>query len=492
VDAFARRPRDTQRAAPGPAARTGQEPADEPSGPASILRLQPAVGNRALAQLLQARPTGSSARSPVGAPTVQRRPSAADRRRRRRASALKAADARALLEASLPFAMGHLDGGELDRMQRVLDAAVVNPAVRKEADDLYRRSVIAQSGSVVNRDPGMVRRADEMMENAVPVSEADKRIRLDFASLLSPDALTPRTDNPDEVAYLARVRATLAARGVWLRFEPKLVRDPDDPSRWIVDPRSFTAWLSMGPDGGAIPTETGEITRESLVGTTAIGAGYYERVDQGPTQSALDHEVKRLLGDIESGVEQHNMLAQIRRDAFPGVTEAADLLGGADFPDRSMWDQPHQLVLRAMEMNVGGNVSGSQAFLVAAAIVTRNAARLLAAYIDDTSSGAERAVKVLKVAKAAGEVAQAGLAIAGGVGLVRGAAGMAGKAGAAAVAGDAEAAGAELARRYAARNGLHAGELAEVEWVPQPRGSIGGGVKPGGSSGAGTGWNKWP
>jgi hypothetical protein len=228
-----------------------------------------------------------------------------------------------------------------------------------------------------------------------------------------------------------------------------------------------------------------------LLGTTAIGAGYYERVDQGPTQSALDHEIQRLLGDIESGVDQHNMLAKIRRDAFPGVAEAADLLGGADFPDRSIWDQPHKLVLRAMEMNVGGNISGSQAFLVAAAILTRNAARLLADYIEDTSTGVERAVTVLKVARTAGEVAEVGLAVTGVVGLARGAVGLAGGAGAGAVASDVDVAAEQLARRYAAQNGIHAEELSEVRYVPQPRGSVGGGVKPGGSSGAGTGWHKW-
>jgi hypothetical protein len=491
VDTFARRPRGPQQTPSIMAAVAARGQASQPPEISRILRLQLLAGNRAVIQMLQARPAGDAARNGTVGMPVQRRPSAADRRRRSRATALKAADARALLQASLPFALEHMSAEEVGQMQRVLDAAVVNPEVRKEADELHRRSVIAQSGSHVNRDPAMVRRAEEATENLVPISESDKRIRLDFESLLSSDALTPRTDNADEGAYLARVRQTLAAKGAWLRFEPKLVRDPEDPSRHIIDPRAFEAWLSLGPDGDAIPTKSGELTRDALIGTTAIGAGYYERVDQGPAQSALDHEIQRLLGDIESGVDQHNMLAKIRRDAFPGVAEAADLLGGADFPDRSIWDEPHKLVLRAMEMNVGGNVSGSQAFLVAAAILTRNAARLLADYIDDTSTGVERAVTVLKVAKTAGEVAEVGLAVTGVVGLARGAVGLAGGAGAGAVASDIDVAAEQLARRYAAANGIHAEELSDVRWVSQPRGSVGGGVKPGGSSGAGTGWHKW-
>ena len=34
-------------------------------------------------------------------------------------------------------------------------------------------------------------------------------------------------------------------------------------------------------------------------------------------------------------------------------------------------------------------------------------------------------------------------------------------------------------------------DLNKVKWVPQPKGSVAGGVKPGTSSGAGTGWHKW-
>ena len=67
--------------------------------------------------------------------------------RRQRAKALKAADARTLLKASLPFVLEHMTDEQVQQMQRVLDAAVVNPDVQKEAEDLYRRSIVAQSGS---------------------------------------------------------------------------------------------------------------------------------------------------------------------------------------------------------------------------------------------------------------------------------------------------------------------------------------------------------
>jgi len=136
---------------------------------------------------------------------------------------------------------------------------------------------------------------------------------------------------------------------------------------------------------------------------------------------------------------------------------------------------------------VGGNVKASQAYLVTAAIITRNAANLLASYVEDTTSGAQRAVTVLKVAKTAGEVAEIGLAVTGVTGLVRGGMAIAGEAGAAEIDQAAE----RLVKRYVAENPEIAGDLNNVRWVPGPKGSVAGGIKPGTSSGAGTGWHRW-
>src|SRR5207248_6451766 len=127
----------------------------------------------------------------------------------------------------------------------------------------------------------------------------------------------------------------------------------------------------------------------ALLGTRELGAGYYQHVDRGRAQRALEREIQRLRGQIETGSEQHEMLRKIRHDAAVGVTEVSDLLGGADFPAESIWDQPDELVRRARDFNIGGNVKASQAYLVVAAIATRNAARLLADYVNDTGAGAE-------------------------------------------------------------------------------------------------------
>ncbi len=465
--------------------RSHAEAATDPRS-AKMLDLQRDAGNRAVLELLG----DKHGAGPGGAVAVQRKPSRKDQRRRARASRLNAADARRLLGEKLPYALARMSESQVDQIQKVFDASVVNPEVRAEAAAIDKKSVIAESGGYANRDPDLVEKAERVREQGlVPVDESDKRVRLDALALLAPDALTPRTDNPDEGAYLARVKATFESRGVYLRVAGKLVRDPEDPSRHIIDPRQFEAWLSLGPAGDAIPTQDGKITRDAIIGTTVLGAGYYEHVDQGPIQRAIDREVKRLRDAIQDGMAQHTILRKIRDDAFVGVAEISDLLGGADFPSFSAWDQPHKLLMRAMEFNVGGNVSGAQAFLVVAAVVTRNAARQLSDYIDDTSSGAERAVAVLKVAKRAGEVAEVGLALTGVGGLVKG--GMRLAAGEAVAADAVDVAADRLVKRYAAQNGISADELASVRYVRQPPGSIAGGVKPGSSSGAGTGWHKW-
>ena len=92
---------------------------------------------------------------------------------RQRAVALKAADARDLIKSSLPFALQQMSAAQIDRVQRVLDAFVVNPAVQKEAADLDRKSIKLQVGELVSRDEAIVRRADKVRADYIPVREAE-------------------------------------------------------------------------------------------------------------------------------------------------------------------------------------------------------------------------------------------------------------------------------------------------------------------------------
>lgn len=413
------------------------------------------------------------------APEVRPRPTAADRRRRDRATRLNAADARTVVGQTLPFVLARMSGGQLAQLQKVMDAAVVNPAVQAEAAAIDKKAIIAQSGNLVNRDPDLVEKAERLRErNLVGVSESDKRVQLDATALLSSDALTPRSDNPDEAAYLEQVASALATRGVWLRINQPWVKSPDDPGSWHPDPRVWECWLSLGPTGDTIPTRDGSLTREAVLGTSAVGAGYYRNVHQGPVATAMHNELNRLRREQDAGWAEHLYWLKARHAAGWFVTRTSDLLGGADFPDFDIWDGPHKLHLRAWDAWNSGSVAGAQAFLVLAAIATRNACQLVADFVEDTTNGAMRAVKILTVAKRAGQVAEVGLTLVGAGAVLRG-----GRAAGAAAATEVDVAAGQFLKEYSKKAGLAAEEISSVRYVRQPKGSIGGGVKGGHSSG---------
>ena len=143
--------------------------------------------------------------------------------------------------------------------------------------------------------------------------------------------------------------------------------------------------------------------------------------------------------------------------------------------------------MKASEANLGGDVIAAQVYLLAASHVVEYNAQLLADYIDKTVSGAETAVRVLRVAKAAGEVAEGVLLIAGvgaGVKMLRAAGGKA-------ISQEARYEAAEqLVKKYAKREGISEAELRTVRYVPQPKGTVLGNVKGGHSAGLGRGFQQ--
>ena len=255
-----------------------------------------------------------------------------------------------------------------------------------------------------------------------------------------------------------------------------------------MDPRTFRAWLCVGYDGDAIPTNDGQLDREELLGTVLFGAGYYDAVHRGPTQRSLDRQIAILTVEIDSGIAEHNRLI-MRKAKAPIVSGISDFVGGADLPDRSIWDYPQKMLLKALDMNKGGNVSKSPAYLVIAAIVTRNNANLLAQYADNSASGARPGDHRAQGCEDSrpGRRGRPGdhgrhrhrardCRVAGG-----------------AAAGDAavDAAAERMIAKHYAKDAEIMADLNKVKWVPQPKGSVAGGVKPGTSSGAGTGWHKY-
>lgn len=419
--------------------------------------------------------------------TRAERPAAADLRRRDRASRLHAADAQEVVTRTLPRVAAILTASQFATLQKAMDAAVVNPAVQAEYDELMKRAVIAQSGRLVSRDPDLVEKANRVWERGmVASSAADQRVRIDVSQLLTPDALTPRSDNPDEAGYLERIGAALSAEpGVWLRIHQPWVNTPDDPHHWRPDPRVWEAWLSFGPDGDKFPTSDGSLGREAITGNSRIGAGYYTKVHRGPVEQALDVETKRLSDAQDAGRQEHLRWSALRAETSWFVTTTADLLGGADFPDFDIWDPPHQVLMQAWALRNQGLTKGAMTMLGASAIVTEAAAATLAEFAERTALGAQRAVGVLSALSKAGEVADTILGLLG-----VGRALKALRAGVRKVlkrqatkkltAGELDEAATETLKQI--RN-VTEEELREVRHAPTPKGSIGGNRKGGHSSG---------
>jgi hypothetical protein len=434
---------------------------------------------------------GTSCRARTSSPHSVGHPSAAEVKRRKLATTLHAQNARDLLKAQLPVVLDNMSDEQIRQMQMVLDASVIDPAIEKEAKKYYTKAGVWTSQGYAIWDEGAKRKADRIMDGFIRVADWDSRIRLDYQKLMESNALKPATDNPDEATFFDSIKKTLDKRGVWLQYGAQLVRDPDDPSSHIVDPRTFSVWITLGQDGDKIPTKNGKLTRDALLETSELGLEYYMRVHLGPVQKALEREMARLDNQISTGQSQHISLRQ-ERSHSPIVATISDVLGGADFPDYSIWDPPFRMLLRAREMNIRGNISASRALVITAAILARTNAQVLADYVDKTTTGAGRAVTILKVAKVCGEIAGIVLMVTGVVAAAR--VGLAAAAeGGAGTASEVDVLAKKVVDKAIADNPELASDLGNVRWVRGPKGQIGGFVKGGHSSGlSGGGWQNWP
>jgi hypothetical protein len=402
-------------------------------------------------------------------------------RNRQKAKELGARDAEALI-ATVPSLAKLLSKQQIAQFQKVLDAAVLNPIYEEEHKKAFKDSVISRAGNLVLYDQTKKRKAYGILAKRVRVSKNDQYIRVDHHKMLTADALVPRTNNPDETDYLAKVRHILISKGVWLRL-----RQPWEPQG--RDPRVWEFSFSLGYDGDTIETVDAIIDRDELLHTAMLGSGYYDAVLTGPVQTKIKRTLSRLDVLYDNGWSLHMELIKNRNDAAPGVAKVSDWFGGANLANTTIWDRPHKLIMKARNANLAKDVITAQVYLVAAANAIDYNAQLLADYNGRTIDGAASAVKILKVAKTAGQVAEVALVLVGvGVGIkILRAAG--GKAMSAEVRYEAAE---QLARRYAKKNGVSQAELRSVRYVPQPKGTVLGNIKGGHSTGYGKGFEKWP
>jgi hypothetical protein len=324
-------------------------------------------------------------------------------RGRQHAVQLGAADAKALLKSKLPFLLPILTPAEIGQVQKVLDAAVVNPALQKDYADAARKNAAAERARGVFSDGAVYRTPDspqmrKISAELIDVTKGDKHIRLQHPKLLAHDALKALSDNPDEAAYLNKIMRALSNKGVYLRIEPSRVRDPDDRSHLVNSDKEFDVWLSYGVDGDTIPTKDGRLTRDNLLDTTTIGAGFYTDVINGVAQTRFKQAADRLSRFIEDGMDRHSQQEIARVTAAPGVVTIADFMGRAgEYPTQKIWDFPSNLLTTARAANREGDMYLAGIWLSFASFFASLAAERLNNYTEATIKGAGRAAVAIIV-----------------------------------------------------------------------------------------------
>jgi hypothetical protein len=290
-------------------------------------------------------------------------------RNRNKAKKLGALDAEELI-ATVPYLARLLKKEQIAHFQKVLDAAVLNPMYQEQHRKALRNSVRAHAGKMVIYNEEKKDRAYKILHKRVKVAESDSYIRVDYNKMLTPDALQPRTNNPDEANYLAKVRHEVISKGIWLRL-----RQPWGSGR---DPRKWAFSFTLGHNGDTIKTTDALIDRDELIRTVG---GYYNAVTKGPVMTELERQVSRLQLAHENGESLHQEHARIRGETSRIIVKSSDVMGGADFPSTRIWDLPFELRLKAMEAITERNVWKAKLFLAASAISVEANGKLLAEYL---------------------------------------------------------------------------------------------------------------
>ena len=190
--------------------------------------------------------------------------------RHKRAKALGGEDAGTVLLKYVPALLPYLSAAQIEQVQLVLDAAVINPDAKTRYQALEAKAT-KQYGQLTVRGEKLGKAADRAWEDQVPLDASDKRIRLDHMKVLPAEVFQPSA-NPDETKYIKVLRGLLDTKGIWLL---------------IGDGKSPQLWISLGPEADrthTIPAPDGLLTRKALLDTTTIGLIFYEMVTNGPAE----------------------------------------------------------------------------------------------------------------------------------------------------------------------------------------------------------------
>ena len=329
---------------------------------------------------------------------------------RKKAAALNAVDVRDVIRRAYPDVIPLLTPVQVDQLQRGIDVATINADIEQRGEVLDQRSIkgkIIHSSSYL-RDPTIVAERDKVLRQRIAAKLGENVVRLEFHRLVTPTALKPTSDNPDEAAYLLIVADVYLHRGVWLMVDSSAAAIVRQMS--VTDPRKWRARLLLGYRAGAIieeiTSDTGKLDRRALLSASKIGAGYYGWVDDGPTMRGLKRALKSVQDSIAKGRDEHYWWSA-HRGEFPVVSKISDAVGGADWPNEAIWDMPHKIHIQALNLVNEGKLGEAAKYTLLASYQAQWCGKAVAEYIQATLKGASRVKSILEVIAVIGEIAEA-------------------------------------------------------------------------------------
>ncbi len=180
---------------------------------------------------------------------------------RQLAARLHAQDAATLLRSKLPYVLDALKPADIAKVQKMLDAGVVDPVLRQQYAAATRKEIAREHAHGIYRDPSEepVRFSPEMRrindeENYIHGAQYGVDVSVDYQKLLAPGALTPDSDHPAEGTFLQQIRQELDRNGVTLHIGPTGQQPPND----------FAVAL-FGPGGRVVNTDDGRLTTDNLL-----------------------------------------------------------------------------------------------------------------------------------------------------------------------------------------------------------------------------------
>jgi hypothetical protein len=308
--------------------------------------------------------------------------------RRKRAAELGAPEALAILTDQVPQVVPLLSPEQIEQVQKVIDAPVINPDIEARAQ-AAEAGAYTQYGSLTVEDKKRTGAAFRIRKEKVSVKESDKRIRIDHESLLTPEVFQPTVINPDEEEFIEALRARLDRSGVWLRIGTMPTVQP---------------WLSLGPDGDHIPAGKGMLTKKVILETTALGAMHYNMMARSPRRKELDAQAQLLFDDIQEGWSGHFKWQNKREAALPGVAEISEWVGDANYPHIGIWDVARDVWMEGWKLLNQDQTEMAIPLFIVSAEVTKSAAAALAEYEEKVSAGAAAVVEFLTVVEIAADV----------------------------------------------------------------------------------------